>query len=596
MEAREKIKELLMEVMRELGVNAEVKLEHPAEEEHGDYSSNIAMTMFGNFKFEILNLKLNSPLEFAKAIVEQLEKNEELKDYIEKIEVAQPGFINFWLSKDALCQEMSLVLEKGERYGSSDLGKGKTMVIDYSAPNVAKPFGIGHLRSTIIGQALYNLYNFLGWQTIGDNHLGDWGTQFGTLLYQITDKNLDPDTLDIEKLQELYVEFNTKAQENPDLKEEARLWFKKLEDGDVQARDIWKKVKDTSLQEYGRIYKLLGVEIDFAHGESFYEKMLDGIIEEYEQKGIAAEDQGALVIHFPNEEMTPAILRKSDGASTYLTRDLATIEYRQNEWKPDLIAYEVGAEQSLHFQQVFTAYRLLHPEDTTKFVHIKHGLYLSPSGKKFSTRRGDIVRLEEVLEEAIERAQKLAHGEDGQAKAVGIGAIKYFDLSHHPESNIIFDWEKMFVLEGNSAPYLQYTYARTESVLGKSGDQVIRKPGDQETWQPENLEPEELNVLKWIYRFPEVVEEAALNFAPNTVCTYLFELAQRYNTFYNKHRILGNQVIGESGNQVAGEPGGRGTRQPDNPTQAFRLALTLATGIILKTGLHLLGIQAPARM
>jgi len=579
-----------------LGVNAEVKLEHPAEEEHGDYSSNIAMTMFGNFKFEILNLKLNSPLEFAKAIVEQLEKNEELKDYIEKIEVAQPGFINFWLSKDALCQEMSLVLEKGERYGSSDLGKGKTMVIDYSAPNVAKPFGIGHLRSTIIGQALYNLYNFLGWQTIGDNHLGDWGTQFGTLLYQITDKNLDPDTLDIEKLQELYVEFNTKAQENPDLKEEARLWFKKLEDGDVQARDIWKKVKDTSLQEYGRIYKLLGVEIDFAHGESFYEKMLDGIIEEYEQKGIAAEDQGALVIHFPNEEMTPAILRKSDGASTYLTRDLATIEYRQNEWKPDLIAYEVGAEQSLHFQQVFTAYRLLHPEDTTKFVHIKHGLYLSPSGKKFSTRRGDIVRLEEVLEEAIERAQKLAHGEDGQAKAVGIGAIKYFDLSHHPESNIIFDWEKMFVLEGNSAPYLQYTYARTESVLGKSGDQVIRKPGDQETWQPENLEPEELNVLKWIYRFPEVVEEAALNFAPNTVCTYLFELAQRYNTFYNKHRILGNQVIGESGNQVAGEPGGRGTRQPDNPTQAFRLALTLATGIILKTGLHLLGIQAPARM
>ncbi|OGY12576.1 MAG: arginine--tRNA ligase [Candidatus Blackburnbacteria bacterium RIFCSPLOWO2_01_FULL_41_27] len=596
MEAREKIKELLMEVMRELGVNAEVKLEHPAEEEHGDYSSNIAMTMFGNFKFEILNLKLNSPLEFAKAIVEQLEKNEELKDYIEKIEVAQPGFINFWLSKDALCQEMSLVLEKGERYGSSDLGKGKTMVIDYSAPNVAKPFGIGHLRSTIIGQALYNLYNFLGWQTIGDNHLGDWGTQFGTLLYQITDKNLDPDTLDIEKLQELYVEFNTKAQENPDLKEEARLWFKKLEDGDVQARDIWKKVKDTSLQEYGRIYKLLGVEIDFAHGESFYEKMLDGIIEEYEQKGIAAEDQGALVIHFPNEEMTPAILRKSDGASTYLTRDLATIEYRQNEWKPDLIAYEVGAEQSLHFQQVFTAYRLLHPEDTTKFVHIKHGLYLSPSGKKFSTRRGDIVRLEEVLEEAIERAQKLAHGGDGQAKAVGIGAIKYFDLSHHPESNIIFDWEKMFVLEGNSAPYLQYTYARTESVLGKSGDQVIRKPGDQETWQPENLEPEELNVLKWIYRFPEVVEEAALNFAPNTVCTYLFELAQRYNTFYNKHRILGNQVIGESGNQVAGEPGGRGTRQPDNPTQAFRLALTLATGIILKTGLHLLGIQAPARM
>ena len=579
-----------------MGVNAEVKLEHPAEEEHGDYSSNIAMTMFGNFKFEILNLKLNSPLEFAKAIVEQLEKNEELKDYIEKIEVAQPGFINFWLSKDALCQEMSLVLEKGERYGSSDLGKGKTMVIDYSAPNVAKPFGIGHLRSTIIGQALYNLYNFLGWQTIGDNHLGDWGTQFGTLLYQITDKNLDPDTLDIEKLQELYVEFNTKAQENPDLKEEARLWFKKLEDGDVQARDIWKKVKDTSLQEYGRIYKLLGVEIDFAHGESFYEKMLDGIIEEYEQKGIAAEDQGALVIHFPNEEMTPAILRKSDGASTYLTRDLATIEYRQNEWKPDLIAYEVGAEQSLHFRQVFTAYRLLHPEDTTKFVHIKHGLYLSPSGKKFSTRRGDIVRLEEVLEEAIERAQKLAHGEDGQAKAVGIGAIKYFDLSHHPESNIIFDWEKMFVLEGNSAPYLQYTYARTESVLGKSGDQVIRKPGDQETWQPENLEPEELNVLKWIYRFPEVVEEAALNFAPNTVCTYLFELAQRYNTFYNKHRILGNQVIGESGNQVAGEPGGRGTRQPDNPTQAFRLALTLATGIILKTGLHLLGIQAPARM
>ena len=587
MQAKEKIKQSLELSVTQITGNSpagrEIKLEHPAEEAHGDYSTNIAMTMFGNFKFEILNLKLNSPLEFAKAIVEQLEKNEELKDYVEKVEVAQPGFINFWLSKDALCQEMSLITEKGERYGSSDLGNGKTMVIDYSAPNVAKPFGIGHLRSTIIGQALYNLYKFLGWQTIGDNHLGDWGTQFGTLLYQITDKNLDPDTLDIEKLQELYVEFNTKSQENPDLKEEARLWFKKLEDGDVQARDIWKKVKDISLQEYERIYKLLGVEIDFAHGESFYETALDGIIEEYEQKEIAAEDQGALVIHFPNEEMTPAMLRKSDGASTYLTRDLATIEYRKNEWKPDLIAYEVGAEQELHFRQVFAAYRLLHPEDITKFVHIKHGLYLSPSGKKFSTRRGDIVRLEEVLEEAIERAQKLAHGGDGQAKAVGIGAIKYFDLSHHPESNIIFDWEKMFVLEGNSAPYLQYTYARTESVIAKSrlsDDQIsdgqTLRSDKSGNLKPGNLASEELALLRWIYRFPEVVEEAALNFAPNTVCTYLFELAQRYNTFYAKHRILADSA--------------------QNTASSFRLALTQATGIILKTGLHLLGIEAPSKM
>lgn len=579
---RDKLTEDLRKLAKALGLKAkDVSVEHPAEVSHGDFSTNVAMQMGGN------------PIKNAEKIVSELKKSSELSELVEKVEIAKPGFINFWLSKEALGEELRRALKEGERYGTSKEGRGKTLVIDYSSPNIAKPFGIGHLRSTIIGQAIYNLYRFLGWRTIGDNHLGDWGTQFGALLAQIKKLKIKDQNdksklknLTVSDLEELYVEFNKEAQNRPELWDEARMWFKKLEAGDEEAKRIWERLKKTSLEEFERIYKILDVKIDHAYGESFYEKMMPAVIDECMKKGIAAQDKGALIIKYPGDELPPGIIKKSDGATTYLTRDLATVKFRLKKWKPDLIVYEVGIEQELHFRQLFRAVELLGWTKETQFVHVKHGLYLSPTGTKFSTRRGQTIKLEDVLEEAIGRAQKIIEAsETGRglsqkekervAKAVGVGAIKYFDLSHHPSSNIIFSWEKIFQLEGNSAPYLQYTFARTQSVLKKSkitprkGTSANQNLKSQFKIQNYPINTEEEAILRHFYKFPEVVREAAENFAPNLLSNFLFELAQKYNGFYNQHRILDND---------------------------FRLALNTVVGNILKSGLGLLGIEAPERM
>lgn len=587
-----------------------IQLEHPNQEAYGDYSTNVAMTLLGSLNDEEQGKKWKKPLELAETIKSTLSQSERIGNIVDQIDIVAPGFINFWLSKEVLLAELSQV---SDDYGSSSTFAGKTVVVDYSGPNIAKPFGIGHLRSTVVGQAIYNLYEFSGAHVIGDNHLGDWGRQFGVLLYQIISKGLDVGQLTIDKLEELYVEFHKDVEENPDLWDEARGWFKKLEKGDLQAREIWEKVKAISLAEFNKVYKLLDVEIDYAHGESFYsmgdhENLMPEVIEECIEKGIATKDRGALVIHFEdiNGEQTlpPAILKKSDGTTNYFTRDLATIKYRLKEWKPDLSIYEVGSEQTLHFQQLFRAVELLDWSSNDHFFHLKHGLYLAPSGKKFSTRKGDTVHLEEVLEEAIERAKTLGKrqervngleskvqdlrsnvSDDNEvARMVGIGAVKYFDLSHHPATNIVFDWEKIMALEGNSAPYIQYTYARTRSLMEKaleSGHKTLDK--EALTSSVQKLTSEELSLLRTIYKFPEVIEDAARNYSPNLVCNFLFDLSQKYNAFYNRHRIISDDVVPDS------DPG---TIQTTN----LRLMLTSAVGTILKTGLGLLGIDAPEHM
>ncbi|MBI2590553.1 MAG: arginine--tRNA ligase [Candidatus Blackburnbacteria bacterium] len=629
---REQLGNAIAKVVKELTVrDVEPKLEHPAQEEFGDYSTSVALAVISSGsgksrgdlssrtprddKRSTVTTKWSSPLEFAEKIKEKLEESKMLKGLVEKIDVVAPGFINFWLSKEMLVGEMGKVGELGGSYGSSNVFDGQTVVVDYSGPNIAKPFGIGHLRSTIIGQAIYNLYKFLGAHTVGDNHLGDWGRQFGVLLHKITSGKLNVDGLTIDDLEKLYVEFHKEVEENPALWDEARGWFKKLEDGDPGAREIWQKVKDISLTEFSRIYDLLGVTIDYVYGESFYEKLMPEVVEECKVRGIAKESEGALIVEF--EDLPPAILVKSDGATNYFTRDLATIKFRLKEWDPDLILYEVGAEQALHFQQLFEAVRLLgwgglSPSSErvvpTRFVHIKHGLYLAPSGKKFSTRKGDTIHLEEVLEEAITRAGYLIRGGsrgktglelplskhpsvseskfatkvrpeeevqrdiDNIAKQVGVGAVKYFDLSHHPSSNIVFDWDKIMALEGNSAPYLQYTYARCKSVLTRAADVSSRVEDERSLTlvRDDIMEPEELAVLRTLYKFPEVVEEAARNYAPNIICNYVNDLAQKYNAFYNQHRIL-----------------------PGDGSMSSWLDQDHSD---LKTGLNLLGIEAPERM
>lgn len=585
MKFAEEIKKSLISVLKDLGISVpedEVILEHPVSLANGDYSINSSR----------FRSKDEPPIELAKKVIAKWNELG-LPDCVEKVEVAGPGFINIWLNFDAFGKEITEVLKQGDEFGKSDWGNDKTIVIDYSAPNIAKPFGIGHLRSTDIGQAIYNLYEFGGWKAVGDNHLGDWGTQFGKLIYQIDLKikseNLKVESLTVDDLEKLYVNFHKEAETNPELEEEARKWFKKLEEGDPEAKKIWQACVDISLKEFERVYDLLGVKIDFAYGESFYQDKMDEVLKDCRKKGILKESQGAQVVEVPGMEL-PAMLVKSDGATTYLLRDLATIKFRMNEWDPSLIVYEVGVDQTLHFQQLFNVATQLGYAKLSQFVHIAHGLIRWSSGK-FSTRKGMTIHLEEVLDEAIKRAEELCKGAGATkslsseeisktAEKIGIGAIKYNDLKQNPRTDIVFDWDQILTLSGNSGPYLQYTYARTKSVLEKS-ETLNPKSETKSNFKtfkvPNNLtiqqlSNEEISIIRTIYKFSEVVMEAAKEFSPNLLCNFLFDLSQKFNLFYDKERIIGSE------------------------SENFRLQLTAAVGQVLKNGLTLLGLQALEKM
>jgi len=572
-EIRKILLQEIMEIRKVKVVASDLVLEFPEDERFGDYSANFAMRRWQDFGFK-------NPREFANFLAKKLQKDKDLAKIVSKIEVAGPGFINFFLKKEFFIEELKRILKEKNKYGKSKNGKNKTVIFDYSSPNIAKPFGIGHLRSTIIGQALYNIYKFLGFKCIGDNHLGDWGTQFGKLIVAVK-KWGEKKTGDysIEDLEELYIKFHKEVEKNPKIEEEGREWFKKLEEGDKEAKKIWRAFVKISLKEFTKIYKLLGIKIDYALGESFYEEMLKDIIKEAKEKKIAIESQGALIIKYPHNELPPAMILKSDGATTYLTRDLATVKYRLKKWKPDLIIYEIGVDQELHLKQLFRAVELL-GWDKTKFFHVAHGLYRKTTGK-FSTRRGETIHLEEVLKEAILRAREIVqNSETGRglseeekekvAKMVGIGAVKYNDLSQHYSKDIVFDWEKILNLKGNSAPYLQYTFVRCQSVLRKVKFKTLPKKIEAIDF---NLEEED--ILREIYKFPEIVQEAAERFSPNLICNFIFDLAQKYNFFYDLHPIL---------------------KAKTEELKIFRLALTMAVAQVLKNSLNLLGISAPEKM
>ncbi len=571
----------------------EILVERPEEKMHGDYAVGIALQIAKDVKMNPIKVAEMIKLE-AERVCQRTKLN-----IFEKIEVAQPGFINFFLTKEYLIQQLHKALQEKERYGSSEKGKNKIVVIDYSSPNIAKLFGVGHLRSTIIGQALYNIYKFLGWKVIGDNHLGDWGTQFGKLIYQIRDKGLKGRSqkekaiffkdLTIQALERLYVDFHKESQINPKLEEKARNWFKKLEQGDKETKEIWQVCCNISLKEFDKIYALLGIKIDYCLGESFYQDKMKPIIEDAAKKGISRKSQGALVIPLPGSKI-PFMLLKSDGATTYGTRDLAAIKYRMKKWKPNLIIYEVGADQKTYFEQLFKTAEILNYGKKEQFIHIAHGLTRRKHGK-FSTRKGQTIHLEGVIKEAIEKAGQIiersetSRGLSKQEKkkvamAVGIGAIKYNDLSQHYSRDIIFDWNKILNLKGNSAPYIQYTFARCRSVLKKTkaeGDEtllylanlVIKKKSDRD------FNREESELLRMICKFPEIIEEAAVKFSPNLICNFAFDLAKEYNLFYNLHQII---------------------KAETKEKRIFRLALTCAVAQTLKNALSLLGIFAPEKM
>jgi len=520
----------------------EIIIETPQNREFGDYSTSIAM--------RIAKITKINPHKVAGILVDYLRGDFD-------VEPLPPGFINFRIEKDELFDNLKEILKKKSKYGSKK--DKRTMVIDYSAPNIAKPFGIGHLRSTIIGQAIYNIYAFLGWKCIGDNHLGDWGTQFGKLIVAVKKWNdKDINELSIEDLEKLYVKFHSEAEMDKSLVEDARQWFKKLEAKDEEATNIWKACINISIKEFDKVYKLLGVKIDETLGESFYEDKMQEVIED--AKDLAKESQGAQVIDVDGIDI-PLMLLKSDGATTYETRDLATIKHRNKTWNPDLIIYEVGADQILHFRKIFKVAEMLGYKGDTQYKHIAHGL-IRWKDRKFSTRKGDTIKLKDVLDEAINRAKEISD-DDAIAEMIGIGAVKYNDLSRQPERDIVFDLDQMVTLTGNSGPYIQYTGVRCKSILKKNNKLKVKK---------QELNAEEEMLLRDLSRFPEIVQLAADKFSPNVVCNYVFELCQNFNTFYEKHSILTGDKI------------------------EIRLAITKGVEQIINNSLTLMGIGIPEQM
>jgi arginyl-tRNA synthetase len=555
------------------------EIEATENAEFGDYSSNVALQSKG----QEVKGKGRQAEARAQKIIESLKKNKELSALVDKIDVAGPGFINFWLKTDILVGNLIQIVEEKEKYGISENNKSKLAIVEYSSPNIAKPFGVGHLRSTVIGDAVANLMEATGWKVLRDNHLGDWGTQFGKVIYAIKawgdEDKIGSSEAPVAELVKLYVKFHEEAERDEHLEGDARIWFKKLEDGDSEARRLWQKCVDWSWLEFNKVYEMLGVKFspEFNKGrglgESFFETRMKAVLDDLKEKNLLKSgEDGAKLVFFDKDKYPPLMIIKSDGATLYATRDLATDKYRKEKYDPDIIINEVGSEQSLYFKQLFEVEKLLGWFKEGARVHVGHGLYLT-EGKKMSTRAGKTVKLEDVLSEALVRAKKLGNEDAETAKVVGVGAIKYFDLSHHPLTNINFDWESMFALEGNSGPYLQYTVARCNSVLAKSKSlQGGAFKGDTLQGRYEDLNFEELSVLRILMRFTEIVAASAGNYSPNLLCNYLYQVASIYNTFYAKSKII----------------------ESDN--EEFRLALTSATGQVLKNGLKLLGIQSPERM
>ena len=500
-------------------------------------------------------------------------------EMFEKIEIIN-GFINFYLKPEFLQNQIKDILKQGEKFGSSKIGNGKTVIIDYSAPNIAKKMHVGHLRSTIIGGALYNIYKFLGYKTIGDNHIGDWGKQFGIMIAACKRYGLqisDLEKITTSEMLDIYVKFNKEMKENIELEDLAREEFKKLECGDKENRKIWEILRKRSLDDFDKIYKTLGIKFELVLGESFYENKMKEIIKDaLDQKIAIKNSDNSVVIPLAKFNLTDCLILKSDGATLYETRDLATIKHRVKKYNPDIILYVVGNEQTLHFQQLFQSAELLDYISKDKLHHIKFGLILDENHKKLATREGRFIGAEDLINQIIELAEKATKEKNPSlsekerkeaAKIIGIGALKYNDLSQNRQSNIVFDWDKMLSFEGNSAPYILYTYVRLQSILGKT-----KFAG---SFKPEFLkEKEEIDIIKELIMFSDVVEESAKNFQMNNLTDHLYKLASLVNGFYEKYPVL----------------------KTDHDTSSARLALIKAITIVLKNGLNLLGIETLERM
>ena len=562
---KQKVADILSEKIEGLSTEEIYELlEYPPNPDMGD----VALPCF-----KLSRIFRKSPVQIA----EDLMNNIQLPDSIEKAE-AVSGYLNFFLNKSIFIREvLETIINKGDKYGSRDIGKGKNSVIDYSSPNIAKPFHIGHLRSTVIGNSLYKIFEFMGYNCIGINYLGDWGTQFGKLIvaYKKWGSKEAVENGQIKELMSLYVKFHKEAEENPALEDEARAWFVKMEKGDEEALSLWRWFKDISLKEFNRVYEILGITFDSYAGESFYEDKMQPVIEELKEKGLLKESEGAQIVDLEEYDMPPCMILKKDGSTLYATRDITAAIYRKKTYDFEKCIYVTGVSQSLHFKQWFKVIELMGYDWADQLIHVPFGT-VSLGGEKMATREGKVVLLEDILNKAIEKTraiieEKSPHLEnkDEIARQMGVGAVVFSDLYSNRIKDVSFSWDEILNFDGETGPYVQYTHARACSVLRKA-DEEVSLDFDSSILSSK----EEYQLAKTLYLFPEKVYTAMEELEPSIITRYLVDLAQDFNRFYHEHSIL----------------------VEDQALRNARLALVQATKITLANGLRLIGLSAPEQV
>ena len=531
-------------------------------------------TAMGDYAFPCFKLSKSlrkSPMMIADSLKDAIHA-----DYLGKIESVK-GYLNFFIDRATYAEKVvSAVLSQGDSYGSDHSGEGKTVVIDYSSINIAKRFHIGHLSTTMIGNSLYKLHKFFGYNAVGVNHLGDWGTQFGKMIAAYKRWG-DHDTVaqgGVDEMVKLYVRFNSEAKENPSLNDEGRHWFKRIEDGDPEALEIFNWFKSVTLKDAERVYDMLGVKFDSYAGESFYNDKMQPIVDTLREKGLLKEDQGAQIVDLEPYGMPPALILRSDGATLYITRDLAAAKYRMDTYHFDKSLYVVAYQQDLHFRQLFKVLELMGYDWYSKCEHVAFGM-VSFEGQTLSTREGRIVYLEDLLNTSIQKARAIIEekspdleNKDEVAKQIGVGAVVFFALYNNRIKDIDFWWDRALNFDGETGPYVMYTHARACSVLRKAGE------CDAEPDYSALADPEAQDVVRLLGQFPEVAKAALVRSEPSMITRYSVDLAQAYNKFYYERKVM----VDESG------------------VRAARIQLTRATRDLLRLSLDLIGITAPTRM
>lgn len=538
--------------------------------ENLEYPPNAEMGDVGLPCFKLSRILRKSPNQIAQELASSITPSQ----FIEKVE-AVSGYLNFFINRPLFIEKVvDRIMVEQDKYGSSDIGKSRNIVIDYSAPNIAKPFHVGHLRSTVIGNSLRKIFEFMGYNCIGINYLGDWGTQFGKLItaYNLWGSKQAVEEKGIKELMRLYVKFHQEAEKNPSLEDEARSWFARMERGDKQATELWQWFKDISIKEFEKVYDLMDVDFDYYTGESFYNDKIEPIIEELKQKGLLIESQGALIVDLEQYDMPPCLILKKDGSTLYATRDIAAAIHRKREYGFDKCIYVTGASQSLHFQQWFKVIELMGYEWANDLIHVPFGI-VSLGGEKLATRTGKVVLLEDIMSEAIKKTLEIIESKnpglenkEDVARHMGVGAVIFSDLYSNRIKDVSFSWDEILNFDGETGPYVQYTHARACSVIRKSEETTV----DDNNFNSRLLQTkEEYQLCKTLYEFPEKTRMALSQLEPSIITRYLVDLAQDFNRFYHEHPILVD----------------------DKELRKARLSLVKAAKITLANGLRLIGLK-----